>query len=91
MIVFDEKEDMEKLVNNLRVDTKVSSRYTSSLTKLIIKYWDYVCLTGARYTILDYELGIEICASPPIYCCRLSYSPHETPIIMKATSLLIID
>ena len=67
----------------------VTAVHKGGLTSIIIKYWDCFCLHGARRTILDYEFSIDMDASPPVYCKRPVYGPHEKPIIMKLINSLI--
>lgn len=93
LIIFDKKEDIEELTKSYEeVGNKVLTRYKSTLTRLIIKYWDYFCVKGARRKILDYEFIINTGASLPIYFCHPSYGPHKKLIIIEqVTSILASD
>ena len=69
VIVFDEIVDRKELEDNLRTGESITVVHKAELTSMIIKYWDWFCLRGARRTILDYEFSIDTGASPPV-CCK---------------------
>ena len=83
IILYDEANDRKELDENLKMGESVTAVHKDELTSIIIKYWDCFCLRGARRTILDYEISINTCASPIIYCKRPVYGYYDKYIIMK--------
>ena len=89
LITFETKKDIAELEKGLRIGKLVPLSTTRAIRNLVIKYWDCLCAEGAKCTILDYEIAIDTGSSPPIYCCKPTYGPHEEPTIMEQISSLL--
>ena len=60
LIPFDAENDMDDLLENLKIGSNVLPVYQARVKAIIMKFWDFFCVKGARRPILDYEFSINI-------------------------------
>ena len=83
IITFDYAKDNEELSKGLKIDKSIEIQTTWTIRSLVVKYWDYFCDEGTKWTILHYKFTIDTGALTPVCCRKPTYGQHKEPLIME--------
>ena len=72
----------------MKFDDKVPQEVRDRVTDIVKKYWSCFREAGLTIPIVGYKMVIDTGSSPPVYCKKLHYGVHESPIMQQTIDAL---